>query len=292
MDLGYHYSNKDAEYPFRGLHEQKIPLFDELLKEFKGKPMNIEIKENENQVAEMLLQKLHEHLNEEEISNVIVASRWCEVMDHFRSISENKIATSACEKEAMYFLISTKFGLHKLLYSFLQPKAVVYQIPTVSSGIRFDENGYVEAAHLLGQRLMYWVINNEDHMKKLFELGVDGVVTDRPDIAHQLQHKLDMVRINKMNQIEKKYINNTKGFYIPEKNPDEIHQCVSIGCIVLPWVLSILHYRTIIGIVGIIVVYKVMKTRNEDRNGTQDTSANNEDGNERQERRKKAMKEE
>lgn len=263
MDLGYRYSPDGGKtFPFRGLKKHSIPLLDDVLTTFKSTNMNIEIKENEPLIADMLWTKLQANLRARDIQNVIVASRWCEVLQHFREITQGKVATSACEKEAMTFLLSSMFGLHKWIYAYTDPAPVVYQIPTTSSGIRFVDSKYIQAAHDLGQKLMFWVINREEDMKQLFDIYVDGIVTDRPDIAHQLQYKTELVDDNKIQAISRDFINSTQGFFIPEYNPDEIHQCVSIACHILPWILNYLPFWVLlIVLIGLRLVFGSKKLK-------------------------------
>lgn len=42
----------------------------------------------------------------------------------------------------------------------------------------------VEGAHALGLRVVPWTVNDADEMAALIELGVDGLVTDEPALAH------------------------------------------------------------------------------------------------------------
>ncbi|MBT8200798.1 MAG: hypothetical protein KJO36_09790 [Acidimicrobiia bacterium] len=44
----------------------------------------------------------------------------------------------------------------------------------------------IDEAHDLGLLVIPWTINDVDDMKKLIELGVDGLITDRPDLALSL----------------------------------------------------------------------------------------------------------
>lgn len=44
----------------------------------------------------------------------------------------------------------------------------------------------VEAAHGVGMRVVPWTVNDANRMAELIELGVDGVVTDFPSLAHAL----------------------------------------------------------------------------------------------------------
>jgi len=36
----------------------------------------------------------------------------------------------------------------------------------------------------------YWTINDKEEMKKLIELGADGLITDRPDLMEEVLEEL------------------------------------------------------------------------------------------------------
>ena len=44
----------------------------------------------------------------------------------------------------------------------------------------------VKEAHALGLKVLPWTINDPAQMKKAIEMGVDGLITDRPDIGRQV----------------------------------------------------------------------------------------------------------
>ncbi|MCB9779566.1 MAG: glycerophosphodiester phosphodiesterase [Alphaproteobacteria bacterium] len=46
--------------------------------------------------------------------------------------------------------------------------------------------GYVRRMKRRGYRILAWTVNDPDEMRRLVEYGVDGLITDRPDIALQV----------------------------------------------------------------------------------------------------------
>jgi glycerophosphoryl diester phosphodiesterase len=49
---------------------------------------------------------------------------------------------------------------------------------------------YIEKAHLAGIAVYPWVIDAENELEKFIELGVDAVITNVPDKAHQVRTRL------------------------------------------------------------------------------------------------------
>jgi glycerophosphoryl diester phosphodiesterase len=45
---------------------------------------------------------------------------------------------------------------------------------------------FVRAAHEQGLRVDVWTINSEPDMRRLLAFGVDGIMTDRPDVLAQV----------------------------------------------------------------------------------------------------------
>ena len=44
----------------------------------------------------------------------------------------------------------------------------------------------VEEAHALGLSVVPWTVNEPDDMRRVLGLGVDGIITDRPDLLRSL----------------------------------------------------------------------------------------------------------
>lgn len=57
------------------------------------------------------------------------------------------------------------------------------QLPERQGPIRVVTAGLVKDAHAAGVEVHVWTVNAEDDMRRLLDLGVDGLVTDRADVA-------------------------------------------------------------------------------------------------------------
>ena len=44
----------------------------------------------------------------------------------------------------------------------------------------------VKEAHDLGLKVVVWTVNTPEQIAKMLDLGVDGLITDRPDIAREV----------------------------------------------------------------------------------------------------------
>ena len=60
------------------------------------------------------------------------------------------------------------------------------QVPLRSGRIPIVTAGFVRAAHRAGLPVHVWTVNNESSMHDLLDLGVDGIMTDRPRLLRDV----------------------------------------------------------------------------------------------------------
>ena len=48
----------------------------------------------------------------------------------------------------------------------------------------------IEAVHAADAQIHLWTVNDPDDMARFLELGVDGIVTDRPDLLNVVVEEL------------------------------------------------------------------------------------------------------
>ena len=71
-----------------------------------------------------------------------------------------------------------------------RPKASIIAIPTSNSGVNLASKRVIKSAHRRKMAVHYWTINDKEEMKKLIELGADGLITDRPDLMKEVLEEL------------------------------------------------------------------------------------------------------
>ena len=62
----------------------------------------------------------------------------------------------------------------------VRPAYDALQVPVLHRGILVVTPHFVCAAHARGVRVDAWTINQADEMRRLLDLGVDVIMTDRP----------------------------------------------------------------------------------------------------------------
>ncbi len=61
----------------------------------------------------------------------------------------------------------------------------VAQMPVKAGGVPIVTRSFVAAAHNLGIDVHVWTINDPIEMNRLLDLGVDGIMTDQPDLLKE-----------------------------------------------------------------------------------------------------------
>jgi glycerophosphoryl diester phosphodiesterase len=178
LDTGYDWSmDKGATFPFRG-QGITVPTMQEVFTAFPNMRMTIEIKKTNVSMAKPFCDLIRRHQMQEK---VLVASFHDERLKEFRRECP-EVATSSAKNETTVFVLLTKAFLGSL-YS---PKFFALQVPEESGGITVMTPAFVRAAHERNLAIEPWTINDAETMQKLIAWGVDGIITDRPDLLMEI----------------------------------------------------------------------------------------------------------
>lgn len=173
LDAGHYWTNDDGQtYPFRGQGIQ-VPTLEEIFTAFPSMLMNIEIKPDDPETAELLCQLITAHQMTDQL---LIASFHPESIRTFRAACP-EVPTSLVEPEILRFFILNTLFLGRLYRS---PGAAM-QVPEYSGNIHVLTNRFVRGNHALNMDVHAWTINETADMERLIALGVDGIITDRPD---------------------------------------------------------------------------------------------------------------
>ena len=100
----------------------------------------------------------------------------------FREVSGDRVATASSSAELIFFKVLSRLGLGR----FIRPRYRALQGPETYRGLRVMTPGFIRAAHERGLRVDVWTIDSEADMRRLLGHGVDGIMTDRPDVLAEL----------------------------------------------------------------------------------------------------------
>jgi glycerophosphoryl diester phosphodiesterase len=118
------------------------------------------------------------------LSTVIVGSFHDVAVQRFRSFAP-EVATSAATGEAATFYFSMLEGVPSV------PPVCAFQVPAVYGDVRVVDERFVESAHAADIAVHVWTINDPGEMRELLDLGVDGLISDRPTALVQVLRDRD-----------------------------------------------------------------------------------------------------
>ena len=156
---------------------ESIPTLAELLEEFPALRFNIDLKSDA--VVAPALRVLRATGATE---RVVLAA-----FSHRRLVRVRRllpgVATSASPAE----IAALRFGRLPLA---ARAGAVAFQVPihTTVRGrrVRIVTDSFIARAHARGQQVHVWTIDDPDEMHELLDLGVDGIMTDRPGVLRDV----------------------------------------------------------------------------------------------------------
>lgn len=68
----------------------------------------------------------------------------------------------------------------------LRGGAACVQVPARIEGRTLVDERFVEAAHRRGMQVHVWTVDDPGHMNRLLDLGVDGLMSDRPSVLRRV----------------------------------------------------------------------------------------------------------
>lgn len=188
-DFGYGFSPDGGQtYPYRG-KDVTIPTLEEVFQHFSGVRVNIEIKQSQPPMEEKLWELVRRYHMEDK---VLINSFMDEPVARWRVLAGERTALGATRGE-MYKFAALWLPRLGWLYN---PAVDAFQLPVAQrlgpATIRLDTPRLLELAHSLGIKVHYWTINDEPSMRRLIELGADGIITDYPDRAVKVLRELGL----------------------------------------------------------------------------------------------------
>jgi glycerophosphoryl diester phosphodiesterase len=93
-----------------------------------------------------------------------------------RRLSGGRVSTSSPRHETLYFWLASRVGIG------LPIGADALQVPVMHNRTTVVDERFVRAAHKAGKHVHVWTINEAPEMHRLLDLGVDGLMSDVPDV--------------------------------------------------------------------------------------------------------------
>lgn len=175
LDAGYWFDEKQ-DFPQRNTGV-RIRTLEEVFAAWPDVHFNIDLKGPgmEWAVADVIKRSGREH-------STLIGSFSDRRIRKFRRITRGSIAVSAGPAAALSMLVASRVG------GTVRRRVAAYQIPYNYKSLPMDRK-LVEAIHSSGAQVHNWTVNEAADMHRLLNLGVDGIVTDRPDVLNDVMRE-------------------------------------------------------------------------------------------------------
>ena len=174
LDAGYRFSPDDGRtFPSRG-QGVRIPSLDEAMAAIADLPAILEVK---SAAAGRLLADWLPGRPEfdriilggfvsEEVGPAGAAARW----------------RCAYQTDLLGFVLWGKLGIRRALPEDL----TAAMVPVRKNGLRIVTRGFVGRMHAQGKGVFVWTVNRPEEMRQLFDIGVDGLISDYPAVLRRV----------------------------------------------------------------------------------------------------------
>jgi glycerophosphoryl diester phosphodiesterase len=196
-DCGTCHDEDDSAYEYRGFatgevaipenfsefepNDFTIPTLREVLETFPKDLINIEIKATAPETTpyeEELAALLDEYGRDDD---TIVVSFLDHANERFK-LYNSAVSTATATGETAAFWASAQGPLPGAP----NPRYQALQVPIELEGVTVVTEDFVAKAHANGLAVHVWTINDEETMRWLVDIGVDGIMTDRPSLLEDV----------------------------------------------------------------------------------------------------------
>jgi glycerophosphoryl diester phosphodiesterase len=181
VDAGAAFLALDGTHAYRG-RGVGVPTLEAVLTTFRRARVIIEMKGGEPALAQAVLEVVR---RTDAADRVCVGSFYRQGLEVIRALAP-EIATSASQEEARWTLYRAwcRWPLAGTR------RYCAFQVPERAGRLRVVSPAFLAQAHRDGARVDVWVVDSANDMRRLFAWGVDGVITDRPDVAVALRNDI------------------------------------------------------------------------------------------------------
>jgi glycerophosphoryl diester phosphodiesterase len=180
LDAGARFSpSGDGSFPYRG-QGFVIPTLDEILDAFPAQHLNIEIKEHDPALIAGVVERVRKAGRED---SVLLAAAEDPIMRDLRAhLRETGVraAVGASAGDVIGFVRAALDGTPP------PPSPMALQVPPDFGGRPLVTERFVAHAHAHGLVVHVWTVNEPAEMHRLLDLGVDGILTDRPSTLREV----------------------------------------------------------------------------------------------------------
>jgi glycerophosphoryl diester phosphodiesterase len=151
----------------------QVPALADVLARFRDARVIVELKVNSAELAAAVLDVVR---RADAVDRVCCGSFGLRVLRAVRAL-EPAMATSAAREEVRWALYRSWVGWPARRASYAG-----FQVPEWNGATRVVSRRFVDTAHRAGHGVQVWTVDTEDTARRLLGVGVDALITDRPDV--------------------------------------------------------------------------------------------------------------
>jgi glycerophosphoryl diester phosphodiesterase len=172
VDAGCRFAG-NGDFPFRG-QGVGIPSLREVLLGYRDVPLVIEMKVDSARMGEAVARDV---LAADAVDRVCLAGYGARSAAAARTALP-RVATSATHAEV-------RLAVYRGLAGWPVRDAPYggFQVPERNGLVRIVSPRFIRNAHAAGLKVQVWTVDDESDMRRLLEWGVDGLISNRPDLA-------------------------------------------------------------------------------------------------------------
>jgi glycerophosphoryl diester phosphodiesterase len=184
LDAGYRFSPDGGRtHPSRG-RGATIPTLAEVVEAFPQVLLNIDLKRHDAAMVEAMAAFIEERGLHDRL---LIASFSDGIIKAFRRRTEGRVATAAAGWETRLFWLASRLGPAGVSLSrLMRPAYDALQVPPRTGRLSVADRRLLATAHRRGVQVHVWTVDDPAEMRRLRDLGVDGIMSDRPDLLLQV----------------------------------------------------------------------------------------------------------
>ncbi|HEV2146475.1 MAG TPA: glycerophosphodiester phosphodiesterase [Longimicrobiaceae bacterium] len=178
LDGGFRFTaDGGRSFPFRG-RGVRIATLEELLRAFPDARVNVEIKDRRAQ------RRVWETVHDLRATGRVLIAAGHRANRSLFGDYPGPTSASGEEMKAFY--------LHHLTHTtrFWRPPVDAFQMPERYGGVQVLTPRFLREVQARNVAVHVWTVDEEADMRRLLRLGVDGIVTDRPDRLARVLHEM------------------------------------------------------------------------------------------------------
>ena len=178
VDAGCRFEDRGA-FPFRN-QGVGVPTLRDVLRRYPDTRIIVEMKVDSRAMGEAVAS---------DVKRAGAAERVCAAGYGRRSATAVRtalpeMASSACHPEVQLAVYRSwaRWPVRRAPYG-------VYQVPEIAGRIRVVSPRFIRDAHRADLKVQVWTVDDEPDMQRLLEWGVDGLITNRPDLGVRVRNE-------------------------------------------------------------------------------------------------------